>query len=92
MPWNLFKLYTMIIVLIYCVILSLGWYSLFMNLLEEDPWDGLLFYFLIFLFVIPGYVVAIVGVIYFVYKGFKAFIFDTWKDFTVDVEPVDPPV
>ena len=30
--------------------------------------------------------------IYFIYKGFIDFLFEAWKDFTVDVEPVDPPV
>jgi hypothetical protein len=70
--------------------MSLAWRSVFMDMLEEFPWYGMLIYFLISLFVIPVLVMAIAVVIYFVYKGFIAFIFEAWKDFTVDVEPVDP--
>jgi len=85
-------LYFIILMLFYIVALSWGWYYLFMKLLEEAPWYGLLIYFLISLFVIPALLVAIAGGIYFVYKGFIAFIFEAWKDFTVDVELVDSPV
>ena len=62
-----------------------------MNMLEKFPWYGLLIYFFVSLFVIPALLVAIAVVIYFVYKGFIAFIFEAWKDFTVDVELVDSP-
>jgi len=85
-------LYFIIMMLIYIAALSLKWYSLFMKLVEAAPWYGLLIYFLISLFMIPALLVAIAGGIYFVYKGFIAFILDAWKDFTVDVELVDPPV
>ena len=64
----------MIVVLIYMVTLSLAWYSLLMNLLDEAPWYGLLIYFLVSLFVIPAIVVYITMVIHSVYKGFIAFL------------------
>jgi len=76
--------------LFYCLALSLGWYFLFMNLLEEGPWYGLLIHFLISPFMVPGLVVAIAGIIYIACKGFIDFLFEAWKDFTVDVERFDP--
>jgi len=64
-----------------------------MKMLEKSPWYGLLIYvFFVRLFVIPWLLAAIAVVIYFVYKGFIAFIFEAWKDFTVDVELVNSPV
>ena len=91
-PLGLFALYTIIIVLFYLVAMSLAWRSLFMRMLEKFPWYGLLIYFFVSLFVIPGLLVAIAVVIYFVCKGFVAFIFEARKDFTVDIELVDSPV
>ena len=61
--------------------------SLFMNLLEEAPWYGWLIYIFIACFVIPALLVATSVVIYFVYKGFKNFLFEAWKYITVDVDP-----
>jgi hypothetical protein len=76
----------MIFVLIYCVASSIGWYSLFMNALGGAPWYFLFCYFLASLFVVPAFLGAIAGVIYFVCKGVIDFLFEAWKDFTVDVE------
>ena len=44
------------------------------------------------LFAVPALLAGIPWVIYLVYKGFIDFLFEARKDFTVDVEPVDPPV
>ena len=71
--------------------MSLAWCS-FMNPVKEAPWYGLLIYCSVSLFGIPGLLVATAEVIHFVYKGFIDFLFEAWKDFTVDVELVDPPV
>jgi len=88
----LYLLFFIIIILIYIVALSLIWYSLFLHLLEEAPWHGLLSYFLISLFLIPALLPHTAGLIYLVYKIPVDFLLDAWKDFTVDVEKIDPPV
>jgi hypothetical protein len=87
MPWGLLKLYIMIFMLICSVAFSLGWYYLFMNALGGGaPWYFLFYYFLASLFVVPAFLGAIAGVIYFVCKGVIDFLSEAWKDFTVDVE------
>jgi len=82
----------MIVVLTYGGTLSLAWYACFMTLLAEAPWYGLLIYCFMSLFAVPALLAGIPWVIYLVYKGFIDFLFEARKDFTVDVEPVDPPV
>jgi len=85
-------LYIITIVLIYCVTFSLAWCSAFMQLLEEGPWYDLLRYLLDSFLVILLLPLAIAGIIFLICKGFIDFLFEAWKDFTVDVEQVDPPV
>jgi hypothetical protein len=67
-----------------------------MNLLEEGPWYMILYISLFHhsgsLFVIALILLAIAGIIFLVCKGFIDFLFEAWKDFTVDVEQVDLPV
>ena len=91
-PLNLFMLYIITIVLIYCVTFSLAWCASFMSLLEEGPWYGLLRYLLNSLLVIFLLLLAIAGIIFLICKGFIDFLSEARKDFTVDVEQVDPPV
>jgi len=76
--------------LFYCLASSLACYFSVMNSLEEGPWYGFLGYFLISLFIVPWLVVVIAGTIYIACKGFMDFLFEAWKDFTVDVERFDP--
>jgi len=85
-------LYVTLATSIYVIAFSLEWYSLLMTLLKKAPWYGLLIYFLISLIVVPGILIAIGWVTYFVFKGFLTFFFEAWKDFTIDVELVDAPV
>jgi len=91
-PLYLLWLYVNTFVAYFMVLLSLAWYDPFMGLLEEGPWYDWLIYFSASLFVIPGVVVVITTATYSVYIDFIAFLFDAWKDFTIDVEPVNSPV
>ena len=79
------------VVLLYLIAMSVALRSFFMKMLEKSPWYDLVILFFGSLLLIPLLVVAIAGVIYFVCKGVIDFIFDAWKDFTVDVELVDSP-
>ena len=85
-------LYIITIVLIYLVTFSLAWCSPFMNLLEEGPWYISLIYLSRSVFIIPLLLLAIIGIIFLICVGFINFLFEAWKDFTVDVEQVDLPV
>ncbi|KIM40704.1 hypothetical protein M413DRAFT_166535 [Hebeloma cylindrosporum] len=91
-PLNLCMLYGIMVAVIYFTAFFHGWYSLLMDLLGEAPWYGMLMFSLGSLFIVPVILTAIAVGIYFVCKGFIAFIIDAWKDLTVDVELVDAPV
>jgi len=85
-PLNLVVLCITTFSLMFCVAPSLGWYSLFMTLLEESPWYGLLFFLLMSLPVVFSIVVTGAATVYFGYRSVVDCFWRAWKDFTVEVE------
>ena len=86
-PLNSILLGALLLMLAYCVCLSLTLYSVFMNLLNESPWYGLLLFFLISIPVVASIVVFTAAMVHAGYLGTVDYILEAWKDFTVDVEP-----
>lgn len=76
----------------YCVYLSLAWYSLFTNLRQESPWYVVFLYFLISILVVASIVVCAAAAVYFVWECAVLYFLDAWKDFTVEIESRGVPI
>ena len=86
-PLNCILLCGMIVMLAYCLCLSLGLYSMFVNLLNESPWYGLLLFCLLSIPFVASIVVCTIATVHAGYTGTVSCISEAWKDFTVDIEP-----
>ena len=85
-PLTLVSLSGPTLLLMGCVALSLAWYDVFMTVLEESPWYGLFFFFLISLAI--AFPMVVVGglAVNSVYRGVVDCFLGAREDFTVEIE------
>ena len=86
-PLTCISLSGVIVMLALCLSLSLVLYSVFMNLLNESPWYGLLLFCLISIPFAASIVLCTTAAVHAGYKGPVDCISEAWKDFTIDIEP-----
>jgi len=92
LPLSCILLCGMIVILMFCVCVSLALHSFFLYLLKESPWYWLLLFVSISLPLVAGTVVFITVMLHSTYQGVVYYFLEARKDFTVDIEPGGVPV